>query len=151
MIAIYATDFEYNNKYLSDYGFMVCSFDTSSGADTVDSGADITFNTVAQGNGSSYLLTGTKYEDCITATFDICKDPDIYDDLEITNEEYSKLARWLNRKQFLRFRVIDEEHETTPCYYEVSFNISKIKIRERLYGLELEMTSNKPLDRKSVV
>lgn len=141
---MYALDFEYDNKYLSDFGFIICSFENPSGADVVSSGSKITFNTVAQNKGSRYSLTGTQYDECITATFDICKNPCIYNDLEISNDEYLELVRWLNRKRFLKLHIIDDEHEIEPCYYEASFNISKVKVGDILYGLELEMITNKP-------
>lgn len=141
---MYALDFEYDNRYLSDFGFIICSFDSPSGADVVSAGSKITFNTVSQNKGARYGLTGTQYDECITTTFDICKNPDMYENLEITNDEYLELIRWLNRKKFLKLHIIDDEHEIEPCYYEASFNISKIKIGEILYGLELEMVTNKP-------
>ena len=141
---MYATDFEYDGRYLSDYGFIVCDFDSSDGANAVDSGSKLTFNTISQYKGNKHSLVDTQYEDCIQATFDVCKNPDIYDDLEITIEEYRELVRWLNRKQFLKFRIFDDENELDPCYYEASFNISKIKINEILYGIRLEMTTNRP-------
>lgn len=141
---MYALDFEYDGRYLSDFGFIICTFDAPSGTDVVSSGSTISFNTVSHNYGERYSLTGTQYEDCITTTFNICKNPDIYDDLEIMSDEYLELVRWLNRKKFLKLHIIDDEHEIEPCYYEASFNISKVKIGEILYGLELEMVTNKP-------
>ena len=141
---MYALDFEYDNRYLSDFGFIICNFDSPSGADVVESGSKITFNTVMQNKGSRYGLTSTQYDECITGTFDICKNPDLYDDLEISNDEYLELVRWLNRKRFHKLHIIDDDHEIEPCFFEASFNISKVKIGEILYGLELEMTTDKP-------
>lgn len=141
---MYALDFEYDNRYLSDYGFIICDFNSSSGANIVDAGSKITFNTVMQNKGSKHSLIGTQYDECITTTFDICKNPDVYDELEISNDEYLELVRWLNRKKFYKLHIIDDDHEIEPCFFEASFNISKIKIGEILYGLELEMTTNKP-------
>ena len=43
---MYATNFEYDGLKLSDFGMMICAFDSSGGIETVSSGADITFNTV---------------------------------------------------------------------------------------------------------
>lgn len=139
---MYAIDFEYDGQYLSDYGFIICDFNFSKGANNVDAGSNITFNKVLSGNGKKYSLSGAQYEECITTSFDICKNPDIYDDLRITDDEYRKLIRWLNRREYLKFRVIDDEKDT--CYYEASFNIQKINIREILYGIELTMETNSP-------
>ena len=38
------TDFEYAGEMLSDYGMMLCSFDSGGGIEPVSSGADGTFN-----------------------------------------------------------------------------------------------------------
>lgn len=142
---MYACDFEYDGQYLSDYGFIICSFGGTSDFDTGSAGSRITFNTVPRHRGRMYGLTGTQYDECITATFHICKNPEKYDDLRITNDEYRDIMRWLNRHEFLRFQVLNEDgKEQEACYYESSFNVDKIMINKVLYGLELTMETNKP-------
>lgn len=142
-----ATDFEYDNEFLSDHGFIVCDFNFSSGANEVSAGSVITFNKVSRMQGKIYSLSSTQYAECITATFDICKDPDVYDlaDREISDSEYREIMRWMNRREFLKFSVVnDSDDEQDVRYYQASFNVSKIKIRERLYGLRLVMETDKP-------
>lgn len=142
---MYACDFEYDGRYLSDYGFIICNFGGSSDFDTVSAGSQITFNKVARHFGKMHSLTGTNYDECITATFSICKNPSENDDLRITNDEYRELMRWLNRREFLRFQMLDDEDaDRDLCYYEASFNVNKIMINKVLYGLELTMETNKP-------
>lgn len=144
---MYAVDFEYDNQYLSDFGFIICEFDASSGATVAEAGSKITFNKVSRNSGKSSSLTGTVYEECVQCTFDICKSPDLYEyeDREISNDEYRDIVRWLNRREFLKFQILDEEDsEHDTCYYNVSFNIDKIKINEKLYGLQLTLESDKP-------
>lgn len=141
---MYATNFEYDGQLLSDYGFIICQFNSSSGANVADIGQKITFNKVATNKGKRHSLIGVQYEDCIETTFEICKNPNIYDDLEITPDEYREIVRWLNRPNFLKFRIYDFKNELEPCYYESSFNVSKITVGEVLYGIELEMVTNRP-------
>lgn len=142
---MYALDFEYDGQYLSDYGFIICDFDSSSGAATADAGSKISFNTVSRNYGKQFSLQSATYDECIETTFAICKNPDVYDDLQITNDEYRDLVRWLNRREFLKFQVLDEDDkDRETCYYEASFNIEKVKISEILYGLNLTMITNKP-------
>lgn len=142
---MYALDFEYDGQYLSDYGFIICDFNSSSGVTIASAGSKITFNTIPRNNGKTHSLISTQYDECIQTKFDICKNPDIYDDLCITNDEYRDLMRWLNRQEFLKFQVLDEDDkERESCYYEASFNIEKIKINEILYGISLTMETNKP-------
>lgn len=142
VLTLYATDFEYDGECLSDYGFIVCDFNASTDANIVSAGSQLNFNKVSKNQGKSFSLSSTQYKECISTTFDICKNPDVYDDLEITDDEFRELFRWLNRREFLSFRVIEDEKEDR--YYEASFNVSKVKIREKLYGLELNMETNKP-------
>lgn len=144
---MYACDFEYDSQYLSDYGFVICSFGGISDFDTVSAGSKITFNKVSRHYGKRYSLTGTQYDECITATFDICKNPNINDigNMEISDNEYRELMRWLNRREFLKFALLKVSAEDgEPCYFKVSFNVEKIKISEKLYGLRLNMESDKP-------
>lgn len=146
---MYAIDFEYDNKYLSDFGFIICNFDYSNGADEIETGSIITFNKVTRSSGKIFSLTSTKYNECITCTFDICKNPDIYDaeNMEIYSYEFTELIRWLNRRNFFKFQFLDnsrDEFEKNICYYNASFNVSKIKINDILYGIRLTMETNAP-------
>lgn len=144
---MFATDFEYDGQYLSDFGFIICDFSGSSVVDTISAGSIITFNTVSMHSGKKYSLVNTQYDECIEATFSIGKDPAFYkkDEMYITNDEYRDLMRWLNRREFLKFRLIsDEKYDGEICIFEVSFNISKIMIGNLLCGIELNMKTNKP-------
>lgn len=138
--------FEYDGQYLSDYGFIVCKFDAQNSFAYSSIGSMIKFNKVARDSGKKFSLTSTEYSECIAAEFDICKNPDIYDpnDREITYDEYKTLVRWLNRREFLRFRITGDTEGRDDCYYNASFNIQKIKLHDVLYGLRLEMETDKP-------
>lgn len=146
---MYAVDFEYDGQYLSDYGFMICDFDGAGDKDVTSAGSNVTFTKVSRNYGKNYSLGGTSYDECVKTTFQICKKPDDCGkssvDMVITNDEYRDLMRWLNRREFLKFQVFDEDdEERTTCYFDVSFNVSKIKIGGALYGLELALESNRP-------
>lgn len=142
---MHACDFEYDGLYLSDFGFIICRFENASDVESVNPGSQITFNTVSRHRGKKHSLTGTQYEECIEASFDICKDPSSHDDMRITDNEYRDLMRWLNRNQFCKFSVIDDENiEMEPRYYNASFNIEKYKIDDILYGLSLSMITDAP-------
>lgn len=141
-----AIDFEYDNKYLSDYGFIICDFNFSNGANEIDSGSKIKFSKISQNNGKRQLLANVQYDECVTATFDICKNPDIYDpdEMEISDEEYRIIMRWLNRKTFLKFQFIDEDKSRDLCYYNASFNLSKLYINNILCGIRLNLETDSP-------
>lgn len=142
---MYALDFEYDGKYLSDFGFIICDFNAPSGANISSAGSVITFDKVARNKGKKWSLTNTTYDECIQTTFDVCKNPDLFEDMTVSDDEYKALFRWLNRREFLRFQVFNEDGQwRAPCYYMASFNVSKVKINEILYGLELQMETDKP-------
>lgn len=147
MVTIRAIDFEYDGQYLSEYGFIICDFNYSTTAVEATAGSVITFNKVPRNQGKIFSLASTQYGECITTTFDICKNPDIYDldHREISSDEFTDIMRWLNRREYLKFAVLeDAEYEHELCYYMASFNVSKIKINEKLYGMRLVLETDKP-------
>lgn len=136
-----AIDFEFDNKRLSDFGFIICKFG-SDGLNTVSNGSKITFNTVSSLGGSKHHLISTQYDDCLEATIQICKFSCGGDVTEISSSEFRNLTKWLNRKKFLKFKIFDEDY--IDLYFEASFNINKIELDGKLYGLELEVVTNRP-------
>lgn len=136
-----AYDFEFDGIKLSDKGFIICYFG-SKGLDTVSNGSQITFNTVSTLGGAKHKLTGVEYEDCLEATIQICKNPCFSDTMEISSTEFRELTKWLSRKKFLKFKILDEDY--IDLYFEASFNISRIEIDGKIYGLELEVITNRP-------
>ena len=136
-----AFDFKYGEHCLSEFGMIICSFGDK-GLDTIDDGAKITFNTVPTLSGAKHELTSVIYEDCLTTTIQICKHSCPGDIQEITPIEHRELTKWLCRKKFLNLKIFDESH--IDLYYEASFNVSKIMLDGKLYGLELEVITNRP-------
>lgn len=136
-----ATDFEYDGLLLSSYGFMICTFD-GGGEQTVTNGSEINWSLVSSQYGSNFYLTNSKYDNYLTTSFQICKDPCLTDNDEITVYELRNLMRWLNRKQFHKFKLLEDEYQ--DFYYEGSFNVSRIEWYGKLMGLELTFTTNRP-------
>ena len=138
------TDFEYDGLLLSDFGCIMCSFE-STGLETVTNGSNITFNTSPIFKGSKHVLTDTKYDECLTTTFEICKNPcltDEFNDMKFTIEEVANMTRWLNRKEFLKFKLIKEGYEN--IYFEGSFNVNRKLLGSDVVGFELTLTTNRP-------
>lgn len=134
-------DFEYDNFRLSDFGFVICKFG-GGGTDTVSNGAELTFNTVPSQSGVRHELTSVEYGDALTTTFQICKNLCYTSDEEVTIEEARKIMRWLNRKEFHKFRFINDEY--IGIYFEATFNVSRVEVGGIFRGFELEMTTNAP-------
>lgn len=136
-----AFDFVYDGKNLSDFGFTVCNFGDK-GLDTVSDGCQISFNTVPVMGGAKHKLISTQYEDCLETTIQICKHSCTGGVQEITTTEHRNITRWLNRKNFLKFKPLSDEY--IDLYFEASFNISRIELDGRLFGFELEVITNRP-------
>lgn len=136
-----ANDFEFNGKRLSDFGFIICNFGDL-GLNTVSNGSYITFNTTPSLDGAIYRLTSTIYDECLETTIQICKNPCTGNISEISSTELRELMKWLNRKTFLKLKFLSEEYIDTYC--EAIINVSRIEIDGKVYGLELEIKTNRP-------
>lgn len=136
-----AYDFSYDNRNLSEFGCILCSFEEK-GLETVNDGCEVTFNTIPTMGGSKHNLVSTQYEDCLETTLQLCKHSCNGGIQEITQSEHRELAKWLSRKKFLKLKILDEDH--IDLYYEAIFGISKIEIDGKLFGLELAVKTNRP-------
>lgn len=136
-----AIDFEYDGRRLSSYNFMLCNFGDK-GLNTISNGSVISFNTVGTLGGTLRHLTSATYESCLETTVQICKSSCTNENMEISQTELRELTKWLNRKKFLKLKFLDEEY--LDLYFEAIFNISRIELDGRLYGLELTITTNRP-------
>lgn len=134
-------DFQYDGLNLSDMGYTICSFG-SNGLQTISNGAQIVFNTVSTLNGAKHELLSTQYNDCLESTFQICKNPCYDDDMEISMSDFLDLTSWLSRKEFHKFKLLKDDY--LDLYFEASFNVSRIESSGKLYGLELNMVTNRP-------
>lgn len=136
-----AYDFEFDNKNLSDFGFVICQFG-SKGLETISNGSKIEFNTMSTFGGSKYELVSAEYKECLETTIQICKNYCDGDVEEISSSEFRELTKWLCRKRYLKFKPLSQEY--IDLYFEAAFSVSKIEIDGKLVGLELEIVTNRP-------
>ena len=137
-----ASDFEYDGRNLSDMGYVLCDFNNGGDLETIANGSQISFNTTAIQFGTRQELLSTEYNECLTTTLQICKNPCIYEDMSISREELRQLMKWLNRKSYHKFKILEQDY--MDLYFEASFNISRIEMNGSLYGLELNVFTNRP-------
>ena len=136
-----AFDFEFDSKRLSEFGMVLCKFD-SGGLDTVSDGSEVTFNTISVQNGIKSEQVSAIYESNLETTLQICKHSCSGGIKEITATEHRRLTRWLNRKHFSKLKILDKDH--IDLYYEALINVSKIEFNGKLIGLELSVLTNRP-------
>lgn len=120
---------------------ILCRFD-SGGLDTISDGSEITFNSISVHNGAKSELVSTVYENNLQTTLQICKHSCTGGIQEITATEHRELTRWLSRKRFLKFKILDEDN--IDLYHEAIINVSKIELDGKIYGLELAVQTNRP-------
>lgn len=143
---MYITDFEYANKRLSDFGCMVCHLNTDASLKEADIGCDITFNTVKNNHSSIHSVTSSIYENVYTTTFDIMKitcNQDV-EDIYLTPQEARAIIKWLNRREYNKFKLINSYNNVSDICYYGSFNVKQVMMGEKILGLSLTFTSNAP-------
>lgn len=144
MISNVATNFLYDNEKLSDYGMMLCKFDSNS-METISIGNNLTFNTVKPSMSDKNLLATSIYDEPLSTTFQICKyDCHRREDKYISYEELTSLLRWLARRDgYHKFELYQKGFE--GIFFRGSFNnIQQIKIGGKLCGLELTFVTDSP-------
>ena len=140
------TDFEYAGEMLSDYGMMLCSFDSGGGIETVSSGADVTFNQIKPIGSNRFNLYSSTYDTALSTTFQICKNPcrlKNQEEMRLSFEEVSAIQRWLCRKDgYKRFKLDKEGYE--HVYWNGTFSSKQIVLNDQILGLELTLYTDAP-------
>lgn len=142
---MYVTDFEYDEQLLSDHGLIICHFDGNDGLNTVSSGADITFNQFSPSGSNRFMIGSSTYDSAYTATFQICRNPCLVssqDEMTISTEEISAIQRWLCRKKYCKFKIIQNDYE--DLYWNVVFSTKQIELEGEVIGFELTLLSDAP-------
>lgn len=136
-------DFDYDGKRLSDYGCIIVSIVTSFN-DSISLNSNIIFDSVKNKSTHIDRIITTDYESPSPVSFDICKNKCISKDRTFTDIEISHIMRWLNKKQYKKFKPIYDDGSYTDIYYEGSFNVSAIKLGGEIIGLTLSFIQNSP-------
>ena len=138
-------DFEYADRRLSDFGCIMCHINTNAGINDVEIGCDITFNTVKNNNSSIQSITSSSYDSVYTTEFEIMKSTcNNSEDIYFTSLEVRALIKWLNRREYAKFRPINDISDESDVYYYGSFNIKQVQIGDKILGLHLTFTANAP-------
>lgn len=136
------TDFQYAGEFGSDYMLTPCTFDTGGGVETIDFGSQLSTERTNVVGTDERVLINPDYSSALSFTFQACKADEAGNALPISAEEYSKINRWLNRKESHVFKIKKDTYEN--IYYLGSFNIQAVKVNGEIYGIELTFTSAYP-------
>lgn len=142
---MYAMDFEYADKRLSEFNCTTCKIDTSGGVEEVNIGCDITFSTVKNSHTSKQSQTASSYDSVYATTFQIMKNEEENEENKyFTYEEVRAIYRWLNRREYSKFKPLPDDEQDYDVHYFGSFNIDEVFLNGRIIGLTLHFTSNAP-------
>lgn len=136
-------DFEYDGIRLSDYGYMLVTFDGKNGLNTLSNGSKIQLNTISTHHKTKDYSISYEYSEPLNGVWQISKSPCEWDDnLEINYDELRSLGQWLCRDKFLTLSLKNESYEDfeTKAY----FNMSVLELDDKIYGIELTVTTNSP-------
>lgn len=138
------TDFEYDGIHARDFNLIPCSFDSSSGVDTYDIGAELNFNNVSARHGTIQYITDVSYDNVLETTFQVGKFTCEKQFEPFTFEERRDIVRWLNRDEPHVLRLIGDDPMYDHIYFEGTFNVNAVELGGEAIGLELHFISNRP-------
>lgn len=130
------TNFIFNGQALSDYGFIICSFENDG---TVTPGS-ISYTTTNTPNNDRKYFSSSKYEDTIVFEFSIAKfDCHSRKSDPVDRYEESAIHKWLVREDgFHPLHFCQEGFEN--IYYNAYINITPVIIAGRTYGYHVTAT-----------
>lgn len=138
-----ANNFEYDGRYASDFGLIICTIDSPEMITSL--GSELNLNQVPIRNGAEFLVSNPTYDTPLETTFQVIKYDCKRGYEELSINEHREIVRWLNRKTPRTLRLIGEDSSYDYVHFEGSFSsISKIEINGRIYGYELHFVSNHP-------
>lgn len=140
-------DFEFDSHLLSDYGCIPCHIEsTNAGLQVVDIGSQLAFSTIHFPHYNKFKISSAKYGSAYSTVIEICKTVcDNQASMYFSEEEISKIMRWLNRKEYKKFKTISQDGEMSNVYFMCSFNVKPIVIAENVIGFELTMITDSPI------
>ena len=138
-----ALDFFFDDRYLSEMGYVICSVDSS---ETIKktSVSRIEYTTAKTPNRSIWNKVSSADSEPLTTTIQIlklsCDDPTPQ---ELTSTEIAEMTRWLCRRdKYCKFSFVQDGYE--EIYYNAKIDLDKIDIYGITSGFELIITTDRP-------
>lgn len=142
---MYCTDFEFDGKRLSQFGYVMSALEGISSG-TFPSGADLQFSQGRASGSDVFELYDTHYDEPYTLTFTVCKDPchnATQEEMYLSPREISFLQRWLcRRNEFCKFKI--DQDGFRDIYWMGSFTSQMVTFCGRIVGLELTLHTDSP-------
>lgn len=138
-------DFEYDGQLLSDHDCMICGIGKPPGVETVDFGNHVSLNTVRSIGTNKFYISSTGYDEPYTVSFQVAKlSPGMELAAPMDEYELSDMMRWLNRKNYCKFKPVYKDGECFDVYYMGTFDVQPVELCGRIIGLDLTLKTNAP-------
>lgn len=137
-MAINAKDFTFCNKKLSDFGFIIANFDSSSDEDV--SCGNVELITARPPMSSKNIIHGVSYGEPIKLVFQIVKFDYVTctcSSEPVTDKEYEDLMRWLVKTNYNYINFDDGD-----VYFNVTMSVTAKKIGGHIRGFEITATND---------
>lgn len=133
-----ATNFIFDGKSLSDFGFIICAFDGETNTSTSPS---ITYTTLKVPDNDRRRFLSSNYEDVISFELSIAKYESKKINLPINAYEDRAIRKWLCREDGFHELVIEQE-DFYNIYYNAQINIVPQMVCGRIRGYRLTITTD---------
>jgi len=133
-----ATNFIFDGKSLSDFGFIICAFDGETNTSTSPS---ITYTTLKVPNNDRRRFLSSNYEDVISFELSIAKYESKKNLLPINSYEDRSIRKWLCREDGFHELVIEQD-DFYNIYYNAQINITPQIVCGRIRGYRLTITTD---------
>lgn len=137
-MAINAKDFTFCNKKLSDFGFIIANFDSSSDEDV--SCGNVELITARPPMSSKNIIHGVSYGEPIKLVFQVVKFDYVTctcSSEPVTDKEYEDLMRWLVKTNYNYVNFDDGD-----VYFNVTMSVAAKKIGGHIHGFEITATND---------
>ena len=133
-----ATNFIFDGKSLSDFGFIICAFDGETNTSTSPS---ITYTTLKVPDNDRRRFLSSNYEEVISFELSIAKYESKKHILPINNYEDRAIRKWLCREDGFHELIIEQD-DFYNIYYNVQINIVPQMVCGRIRGYRLTITTD---------
>lgn len=137
---LYCTEFIFDNISSKEYDLMICSFDGGQNGEAT-AGNQIEFTTFKAPGSNKWLKTSTTYQEQLSFTFQLCKNPYVSRE-PFSERELAFFMRWLVRKDFRDLQFVQQGYE--PIHYHCQLNAERYLIGGECYGLTLTAVCDAP-------
>lgn len=135
-------DFIFDGQRLSDFGYIICSFDANDDKETKIV-SEMNFTEIKSPLSNISHKVSTSYDSNLSCIIQICKNPCDNENYNINLDDVSELTKWLCRKDYKWFKWINDD-DNDNVFYEVRISLKKIELQSYNIGFELNIISNRP-------